>query len=103
MRSLIRPFASCIHKVVKNESRARPRPKVYLYLNMLICQHGLKTLCPLGKCSCFSSCRLLIFLEILSGVPTVSNSLDLDQARRFVRPDLGTNCLQKLSADDTKR
>ena len=29
----------------------------------------------------------------------VSNSLDLDQARLFVGPDLGPNCLQKLSAD----
>ena len=31
------------------------------------------------------------------------NSLDPDQARHFVRPDLGTNCLQKLSADDTSK
>ena len=30
----------------------------------------------------------------------MSNSLDPDQARRFVRPDLGPNCLQGLSADD---
>ena len=30
----------------------------------------------------------------------VSNRLDKDQARLFVRPDLGPNCLQKLSADD---
>ena len=30
-----------------------------------------------------------------------SNSLDPDQARHFVGPDLGPNCLQKLSADDT--
>ena len=29
------------------------------------------------------------------------NSLDPDQARHFVRPDLFPNCLQKLSADDT--
>ena len=29
--------------------------------------------------------------------------LDLDQARHFVGPDLGPNCLQKLSADDTSR
>ena len=29
----------------------------------------------------------------------VSNSLDPDQARHFVRPDLDPNCLQKLSAD----
>ena len=33
----------------------------------------------------------------------VSNSLDPDQARHFVGPDLGPNCLQKLSADDTIR
>ena len=26
----------------------------------------------------------------------VSNSLDPDQARHFVRPDLGPNCLQKF-------
>ena len=30
----------------------------------------------------------------------VSNSLDPDQAHHFVRPDLGPNCLQRLSADD---
>ena len=33
----------------------------------------------------------------------MSNSLDPDQARHFVGPDLGTNCLQRLSADDTSR
>ena len=31
----------------------------------------------------------------------VSNSLDPDQVRHFVGPDLGPNCLQRLSADDT--
>ena len=36
----------------------------------------------------------------LSGIPSVSNSLDPGQARRFVRPDLGPNCLQRLLADD---
>ena len=30
----------------------------------------------------------------------VSNSLDPDQARYFVGPDLGPNCLQRLSADN---
>ena len=30
----------------------------------------------------------------------VSNSLDTDQARHFVGPDLGPNCLQRFSADD---
>ena len=33
----------------------------------------------------------------------MSNSLDSDQARRFVGPDLGPNCLQRLSADDTRQ
>ena len=31
----------------------------------------------------------------------VSNSLDPDVARRFVGPDLGPDCLQRVSADDT--
>ena len=31
----------------------------------------------------------------------MSNSLDPDQARHFVGRDLGLNCLQRLSADDT--
>ena len=33
----------------------------------------------------------------------MSNSLDPDQAQHFVGPDLGPNCLQKLSADDSSR
>ena len=33
----------------------------------------------------------------------MSNTLDPDQARRFVGPDLGPNCLPRLSADDTGR
>ena len=33
----------------------------------------------------------------------VSNSLDPDKSRYFVGPDLGLNCLQKLSADNTSR
>ena len=33
----------------------------------------------------------------------MSNSLDQDQARHFVGPDLSPNCLQRLSAEDTCR
>ena len=33
----------------------------------------------------------------------MSNSLDPDQVRRFVGPDLAPNCLRMLSADDTSR
>ena len=35
-----------------------------------------------------------------SGIPSVSNSLDSGQAGQNVGPDLGSNCLQRLSADD---
>ena len=31
----------------------------------------------------------------------MSNSLNPDQARHFVGPDLDPNCLQRLSGDDT--
>ena len=56
-------------------------------------------------------CRLLIFFQnqlfrkkkMISGIPSVSNRLDPDQARHNVVPDLGPNCLQKLSADDAMR
>ena len=51
-------------------------------------------------------CRLLIFLKInffkknlLRNIVTVKNSLDPDQARHYVAPDLGPNCLQRFSAD----
>ena len=33
----------------------------------------------------------------------VANSLDPDQVRCFIRSDLGPNCSQRLSADDTRR
>ena len=53
--------------------------------------------------------RLLIFFNInfsknyLRNSIRVSNSLDPDQAQHFVGPDLGPNCLQRLSADNTIR
>ena len=31
----------------------------------------------------------------------MSNRLDPDQVQHFVGPDLGPNCLQKFTADDT--
>ena len=53
--------------------------------------------------------RLLIFSKIkfsekiFQNAIRVSNSLDPDQARQNVGPDLGPNCLQRYSADDTSR
>ena len=38
--------------------------------------------------------------KVIAGILSESNSLDPDQARRFIGPDLGPNCLQRLSADD---
>ena len=34
---------------------------------------------------------------------SVSNSLDPDQARNYVGPDLGPNCLQRLQPDDNDK
>ena len=51
-------------------------------------------------CMLFS--KLIFSIISLRKTIRVSNSLNLDQARHFVVPDLGPNCLQKSSADDTK-
>ena len=53
-------------------------------------------------------CRLLNFFfpkstslkNSFRNVIRVSNSLNADQARRFVGPDLDPKCLLRLSADD---
>ena len=60
----------------------------------------------LGNFSCFCFCRLKdlrikFFQKNLS--VRVSNSLDPDQDGHFVGPDLGPNCLQRLSAFDKKK
>ena len=55
-------------------------------------------------------CRLLIFFfkinffeKLFQEHLRVSNSLDTDQARHLVGPDLGPNCLQRILTDDTSR
>ena len=68
---------------------------------------GLLTLCILGNFSCFLLSadfffKINFFQANFRNTITVSNCLDPDQARHFVRLDLGGNCLQKLSADDTR-
>ena len=40
------------------------------------------------------------FRKIIS---IISNRLDPDQSQHLVGPDLVLNCLQKISADDTRR
>ena len=41
-----------------------------------------------------------VFQEIVSGIPSECRT---DQARHFFGPGMGLICLQKLSADDTRR
>ena len=61
------------------------------------------TLCLLGNFSSADFIQNQFFREKKSFRRTsVSNSLDPDQVRRFVGPDLGPNCLQRLSVDDTR-
>ena len=56
--------------------------------------------CMLGNFSCYSCCLLTLskinFKKNLSGalIVRVSNGLDPDQDRHYVRPDLGIDCLQ---------
>ena len=46
-------------------------------------------------------CKINVFEKIISAIPSVSNSLDPEQAQHFVGPDLGSNRLQRSSADDS--
>ena len=50
-------------------------------------------------------CLLLVFFKFsfFLKILRVSKSLDSDQVRHFFRPDLGPNCLQRLSADNSSR
>ena len=60
------------------------------------------TICLLGKfCILFS--KLAFLKNSFRNTIRVSNSVDPDQARHFVGPDMGPNCLQKLLAYDTSR
>ena len=43
-----------------------------------------------------------LFQNSFKNTIRVSNSLDPDQVGHFVWPDLVPNCLQKVSADDTR-
>ena len=62
----------------------------------------------LGNFSCFLSSADFFSKSSVSkysfrNTTRVSNSWDADQARHFVGPDLGPNCLQRLSADNIRR
>ena len=52
---------------------------------------------------CMHFCRLLSFFSKKSygNIIRVLNNLDPNQARHYVGPDLGPNCLQRSLTDDT--
>ena len=60
----------------------------------------------LGNFSTICCCLLTFFFKInffkkfFQDTIRVTNGLDPDQDRHFVGPELGPNCLQRLSADD---
>ena len=47
----------------------------------------------------FLKIKLTLSKNYFNNIIRVSNSLDPDQARHLVGPDLGSNCLQRISAD----
>ena len=49
------------------------------------------------------ACKYILFssADFFTETIRVSNSLDPDKARHSVGPDLGPNCLQRLSSGDT--
>ena len=44
-----------------------------------------------------------VFKILVSALIRVSNKLNPDEVRHFVKPDLVPNCLEELSANDTSR
>ena len=82
-----------------------------LYCQNQIISDTCLTPCMMGNFACFSRLLILflkkkyLFQKFLSGItPYCQNSLDPGQARRRnVGPDLGPNCLQTFSTEDTSR
>ena len=71
--------------------------------SLKLSQYNTLTLYKLCNCSCF--CCLIFFKinffekkNLSETLFSVSNGLDPDWGKRSVSPDLGSNCLQRLSA-----
>ena len=72
-----------------------------MYFNQLL---GFQILLLLFLNTFILLCHISLFeCWIFFKTIRASNSLDPDQARHFDGPDLGPNCLQRLSADDKSR
>ena len=75
--------------------------KVILNENNTLCMIVPLTLCMMDNFQCFS--MLTFFQKKNSETLSESNGLDPDQDQHSVGPDLGLNCLQRLSADNKSR
>ena len=87
----------------KNISKCR---LLQVFLSMLCnnsCWVILHVFLSYGDFFFFSFFKLSFSKKSFRNTIRVSNSLDPDQARHFVGPDLGPNCLQRLSAEDKSR
>ena len=73
--------------------------KYYMYFFWMLDNFA----CFLSSADLFFSKINIFFKIFFRNAIGVSNSLDSDQARRSVMADLGPNCLQRLSADETCR
>ena len=102
------PFMTANSKNIRQKLRHRMYITYYFYANISTVYSLYLTLCLLCNFSCFFVVCLLFSKSPFSknsfrSTIRVSNSLESDQTRRFVRPDLSLNCLQRLLADDTWR
>ena len=52
---------------------------------------------------CLSLLLLFFLKKSFGNISRVPSSLDPDHDRAFLGPDLGPNCLQTLSVDDTSK
>ena len=61
----------------------------------------IKTLIKYGAFCYLQIClQQITFQNIISGMESLSNSLDPDQAKVFVWPDQGPKCLQRLTTSN---
>ena len=69
--------------------------KKCIWISIWIFQYCFHYTFTVNRCAIFYFLNTEFFNTI-----RVSNSLDPDQTRHFIGPDLGPNCLQRLSADN---
>ena len=77
-------------------------PFSYLYLSRYETRFMQRNFSRFLLSAFFSFQNELFSKNYFSNLTAVSNSLDPDQAQHIIGPNLHPNCLQRLSADDTR-